>query len=92
MSAFGDLVREKRKAMGLSLEKAAKKLDTFKGYICGIEKGKTNPPSAKLTARMARLYGIKEKDLILLGYVEKAPRVIREDLRARIYPPQAAGA
>lgn len=89
VNRFGELVREKRKALGWSLEKAATELRTFKGYICGIERGTTNPPSPKLTARMARIYGIPEAELVLLGYVEKAPKIIRPALRQRVYPQHA---
>lgn len=36
VSHFGDLIRKLRKERGLSLEKAAREIRTFKSYICGI--------------------------------------------------------
>ena len=39
-----------------------------------------------MTQRIARLYGLDEEQLILLGYVEKAPAKIRGELRRRVYP------
>jgi len=38
-----------------------------------------------MTQRIARLYGLDEEQLILLGYVEKAPVKIRGELRRRVY-------
>ena len=88
MNRFGALIRQKRKQRGWSLKQAADRLLTFKGYICGIEKGSINPPSPTMTQRIARLYGLDEVQLILLGYVEKAPLRIRNTLRRRVYSSQ----
>ena len=89
MNRFGALIRQKRIQRGWSLKQAADRLTTFKGYICGIERGTLNPPSPRMTQRMARLYGLDEEQLILLGYVEKAPLKIRGELRRRVYSQHA---
>jgi transcriptional regulator with XRE-family HTH domain len=89
MNRFGTLIRQKRMERGWSLKQAAERLLTFKGYICGIERGTLNPPSPRMTQRIARLYGLDEEQLILLGYVEKAPVKIRGELRRRVYPASA---
>ena len=85
MNRFGTLIRQKRMERGWSLKQAAERLLTFKGYICGIERGTLNPPSPRMTQRIAKLYGLDEEQLILLGYVEKAPAKIRTELRRRVY-------
>jgi transcriptional regulator with XRE-family HTH domain len=92
MTRFGTLIRQKRLEMGLSLQKAAGMIRTYKGYICGIEMGTLNPPSPRMTERIAKAYKMDEASLILLGYVEKAPAKIREELRRRVYPPLKIGA
>lgn len=94
MTRFGALIRQKRLELGLSLGKAASILSTFKGYICGIERGTLNPPSPKMTEKIARAYKMDAVALILLGYVEKAPVKIRQELRRRVYPaaPKGGGA
>lgn len=89
MNRFGSLIRQKRMQRGWSLKQAADRLFTFKGYICGIERGTLNPPSPRMTQKMARLYGLDEEQLIMLGYVEKAPSRIRTELRRRVYPQRA---
>ena len=83
---FGPLLRELRKGRGLSLEKVARALRTHKGYISGIENRKVAPPSPKFIARIARFYNIDEKDLLLLSYAEKAPRLIREHVMQALWP------
>ena len=91
MTRFGVLIRQKRLELGLSLQKAANLMHTNKGYICGIEMGSLNPPSPKMTEKMARVYKMDAASLILLGYVEKAPSKIREELRRRVYPADTMG-
>lgn len=92
MTRFGTLIRQKRQELGLSLEKAAAKMNTYKGYICGIERGALNPPSPRMTERIARLYKMDEAALILLGYVEKAPAKVKAELWRRVYPALSPGA
>ncbi len=86
MNRFGAILKQKRIQNGWTLQEVARRLDTFKGYICGIENGTVNPPSARMTERLARLYGLDEEQMILLGYVEKAPARVREELRRRAFP------
>lgn len=94
MTRFGAMIRQKRLELGFSLQKAATLMHTYKGYICGIEMGTLNPPSPKMTEKMARAYKMDAASLILLGYVEKAPVKIRKELMRRVYPavPNGGGA
>ena len=86
MTRFGAVIKQRRLELGFSLQRAATRMHTYKGYICGIEMGSLNPPSPKMTEKMARVYKMDAASLILLGYVEKAPAKIREELRRRVYP------
>jgi len=79
MSNFGELMRRLRRERGLSLKTVARKLDTQKGYLSGIENGKVNPPSAKLVKRISQLYDQDERMLLRLAWADKAPTLIRED-------------
>jgi transcriptional regulator with XRE-family HTH domain len=92
MSQFGKLLRRLRQEKGLSLNDVAKKINSHKGYVSGIENGKVNPPSVKFLRKFARLYHYDEKKLILVAYVEKAPREIREELRRLVFPTGVGGA
>jgi transcriptional regulator with XRE-family HTH domain len=79
MSNFGELMRRLRRERGYSLKTVARKLDTQKGYLSGIENGKVNPPSAKLVKRISQLYEQDERMLLRLAWADKAPSLIRED-------------
>jgi transcriptional regulator with XRE-family HTH domain len=79
MSNFGELMRRLRRERGYSLKTVARKLDTQKGYLSGIENGKVNPPSAKLVKRISTLYQQDERMLLRLAWADKAPTLIRED-------------
>jgi transcriptional regulator with XRE-family HTH domain len=79
MSNFGELMRRLRRERGFSLKTVARKLDTQKGYLSGIENGKVNPPSAKLVKRIAQLFQQDERMLLRLAWADKAPNLIRED-------------
>jgi transcriptional regulator with XRE-family HTH domain len=79
MSNFGELMRRLRRERGYSLKTVAKKLNTQKGYLSGIENGKVNPPSAKLVKRISQLYEQDERMLLRLAWADKAPTLIREE-------------
>jgi len=79
MSNFGELMRRLRRERGYSLKTVARKLDTQKGYLSGIENGKVNPPSAKLVKRISQLFQQDERMLLRLAWADKAPNLIRED-------------
>jgi transcriptional regulator with XRE-family HTH domain len=84
MTTFGEIIKKRRKEKGLTLERVAKKAGTNKGYISGMECGKVNPPSIKVTARIAHVLGIDPGSLMLQGYVDKAPKEIRNLVRSRV--------
>lgn len=79
MSNFGELLRRLRREQGYSLRTVARRLDTQKGYLSGIENGKVNPPSDRLVKRIADLYRQDERMLLRLAWADKAPTLIRED-------------
>jgi transcriptional regulator with XRE-family HTH domain len=76
MNTFGEFVRSMRKAKGFTLEKLADQVGTEKGYISSIENGKVNPPSAEVVRDMASALGVPREELLLLAYVQKAPKEI----------------
>jgi len=79
MSNFGELLRRLRREQGYSLRTVARRLDTQKGYLSGIENGKVNPPSDRLVKRIAQMYRQDERMLLRLAWADKAPPLIRED-------------
>ncbi|HLY74159.1 MAG TPA: helix-turn-helix transcriptional regulator [Planctomycetota bacterium] len=79
MSHFGDLVKTLRNETGLTLEAVAKKIGSHKGYVSGIENNKVNPPSVKIIKRYAKLFEQDARTLARLAWVDKAPKILRED-------------
>ena len=78
MISFGELIRDARKAAGLTLDETAKRLGTHKGYISGIERGKVSPPSAKYIPKIAKMFDLPEVSLLALAHAEKSPKKVRE--------------
>jgi transcriptional regulator with XRE-family HTH domain len=81
MNAFGKAIQEAKELKGWTLEQIAKKVGTYKGYISSQITGHVNPPSAKLVKKLAKALEIDEKKLLVLSYIEKAPKEIREIAR-----------
>jgi transcriptional regulator with XRE-family HTH domain len=79
LSHFGDLVRALRKERCWTLEAVARKIGTQKGYISGIETGKVAPPSVKVIKKYAKALGQDPKHLVRIAWVDKAPKLIRDD-------------
>lgn len=79
MSRFGDLVKRLRKERSMTLEQVARKIQSHKGYVSGIENGKVNPPSVKFIRKFARIFGYDERLMVRMSYVDKAPKLIKDE-------------
>ncbi len=75
---FGELLKQRRTEKGLTLESLAKKVGVGKSYMSLLERGKTMPPSPKITVALARELGLGESRLLVLGWAEKAPPKVRD--------------
>ncbi len=81
MKDFASTLREARTQGGLTLEALARKAGTEKGYLSGIERRKVNPPSPRITKKLARTLGLDVQVLLVHAFVERAPLEIREIMR-----------
>ena len=86
MGNFGDTTRRLRKEHGLTLEKVASQAGTHKSYLSGIENGKVNPPSPTFIKKIAKTLKTNEEQLVILAYIEKAPKMIREKVKKALTP------
>ena len=86
MHSYGSVIRRARQERGLSLVELADKAGTNKGYISGIETESVSPPAPRLSMRLAKALGLDPKDLLRRAWVEKAPREIRSELMALLFP------
>ncbi|HEY3227440.1 MAG TPA: XRE family transcriptional regulator [Planctomycetota bacterium] len=91
MSGFGDLVKRLRKERGMTLEQVARKIGSHKGYVSGIENGKVNPPSVKFIRKFAKIFQHDEKQMVRIAYVDKAPKLIRDEARRLLDDAPAGG-
>lgn len=87
MASIGDRLREQRERAGVSLGQVG----TYEGltpqYLSGLERGRNNPPTWDLLARLARRYGCTTDYLLGLseypnGYAPQAP--ISKDAREAV--------
>ena len=92
MSGFGDLVKILRKGRGMTLEQVARKIGSHKGYVSGIENGKVNPPSVKFIRKFARIFQHDERQMVRLAYVDKAPKMIKDEARRLLDDARSAAA
>ena len=70
---------------GLTLEAVAKAIGSHKGYVSGIEHSKVNPPSWRIIRKLCLVLMLDERRMQLLGWIEKAPQLIRDEAYARIF-------
>jgi transcriptional regulator with XRE-family HTH domain len=85
MIRFGTEVHKARKDRGLTLEKLAKRTQTHKGYISGIENDKVSPPSPRMVKRLAKALDLDADRLLALSFIEKRPAALAlRDLRKTI--------
>lgn len=81
MEDFASVVKQARLQKGLTLEGMASRIGSHKGYISGWENHKVSPPSCKIVRKVAKLFGLDVKKLIILAEVEKVDRDVREIMR-----------
>ena len=81
---LGAKIRELRKAKGLTLEKLAEKIGSGKSYICGLERGWVQRPSAEKLAAIARALGTSTEFLIDNGMTEPTDEMKKAEFFRRL--------
>src|SRR5438128_1251926 len=78
---FGQFVRDRRTAKGLSLRKFAEMVGVSPTYVSQVEQGNCDPPTAERVRRMAEVLGENVDELsALAGRVpEDLPAIIRRN-------------
>lgn len=82
---FGQWLKRCREGQRLTCTKLASMTGTHKGYISGIESGAVNPPAAKLTIKLAVALKTDPKHALKMAWVDKAPKLIQEDLKRVVF-------
>jgi transcriptional regulator with XRE-family HTH domain len=81
MDTFSTVVKKARLEKHLTLEAVATKIGSHKGYVSGFENRKVNPPSSRIVRKLAKLYGLDQKRLLILAEIEKIDPEVREVFR-----------
>jgi transcriptional regulator with XRE-family HTH domain len=76
MTDFGSILREKRRASGLSQRLLAEKVGVDFSYISKLENGRLPAPAAETVARLAEVLGCPVEDL--LAAAKKMPAGLNE--------------
>src|SRR5690242_8468053 len=81
MRTVGEIIRDRRESLGLTLDAVAKEAGLTKSYLSMVENHKVNnPPSKKALAGIERALAIGKGDLLRAGDWEKTPDELRERL------------
>jgi transcriptional regulator with XRE-family HTH domain len=77
---FGQLIRDRRTAQGLSLRKFAELVGVSPTYLSQVEQGNCDPPTAERVRRMAEILGENADELTALaGRVpDDLPRILQK--------------
>lgn len=75
---FGESLREKRRAAGISQRELADKINVDFSYISKVENGRLPPPSADKIVEMCRVLDIRPEELLAL--TGKLPSDIHKSL------------
>ncbi len=81
MQTVGSIIRERRRALGLSLAELAAAVDCSKGYLSGVETGRLgNPPSRAVLERLERALEIAANELIRRAQWQRTPAEVRAEV------------
>ena len=78
--SLGQILRERRAEMRLTLDEVANRVGFSKPYLSTIETGRVNnPPSDELLKRLEKVLKFDSGQLLRLGHLEGMPSDIREE-------------
>jgi transcriptional regulator with XRE-family HTH domain len=72
MESFGSYMRRLRKERGLTLKRVETQAKVSNAYISQIERGLRNPPHPDILNRLAKVYDVPHRELLVAaGYLEE---------------------
>ena len=93
---FGEVVRSRRKALGMSMTDLGNKVDIDQGNLSLIETGKRRPPETFYAERMAEALGIPSSRTVFKSFLQRAEverhsgqgaPILRKDQLSKLLPP-----
>ena len=79
---LGQKIREKRKEMGLTLDKLSSLAGCSKPYLSTIETGKVGAPADDLLHKLEDVLGFEDGFLVRIASMQKLPKQLRDDIEA----------
>ena len=77
--SLGEIIRNKREELGLTLDEVGSRIGFSKPYLSTIETGKVNnPPSDELLQKLERALGFEPGILLYMAHMERLPTDVRE--------------
>ena len=77
--SLGQILREKRERLNLTLDDVSSRVGFSKPYLSTIETGKVkNPPSDELLSKLEKVLEFKRGQLLHIAHMEKMPSDIRQ--------------
>ncbi|MCA3371778.1 MAG: helix-turn-helix domain-containing protein [Alphaproteobacteria bacterium] len=76
--SFGSVIRNRRTALGISLNDLAERLKISPAYWSRIERDQENPPRDELIERAAAILGVQMDELFVEA--QRLPPDMREDM------------
>jgi SOS-response transcriptional repressor LexA len=81
--SLGQIIREKREGLGLTLDEAAAYTGFSKPYLSTVETGRVkNPPSDELLIKLEQYLRFEPGQLVHLAHMERMPSDIRRDFES----------
>jgi len=81
--SLGQVIRERRKQLHLTLDEVAAYTGFSKPYLSTIETGHVNnPPSDKLLRKLEKYLKLPSGHLLRIGHIEGMPKELRKDFEA----------
>src|ERR1700683_1412896 len=72
MESFGSYMRRLRKSKGLTLKQVETQAKVSNAYISQIERTLRNPPQPEILKRLAKVYDVPHRDLLIAaGHLEE---------------------
>ncbi|MDX2145925.1 MAG: S24 family peptidase [Planctomycetota bacterium] len=78
--SLGDVVRRRRRELGLSLAAAADEARCAKSYLSALENGRCNPPTPELLARLERTLKLQAGRLVRIAAWMRTPASVRAEV------------
>jgi len=78
--SLGQIIRQKREQLGLTLDEVSNRVGFSKPYLSTIETGKVkNPPSDQLLAKLEKVLQFERGLLLHIAHMERMPTDIRQE-------------